>query len=454
MYNNQYNNNNNNNNNQYHNKRSKVKHSNKYLTPTSANYYDMSDSTPIITNWCVTHYKNKVTGTSIARLLELTDHIGEGLCSQSIEIMNSSCKQIKNFVLKKCSNDNNNKSYIDNNFFNFYVEPYDNNMFKIRYEYYMSLVKKFALNSHKNYIKDSQNSSNTLLLNFAKSLIITTNHNSSSQNKYNNYNNTISTTPINPKFTDMINSMIFHENNYKNKYSKTFDEMNSKVKNEYEYFYNDDVPPLSDLQKYWGVQMEYKLINMIKNVFKFNYLSTSTKYYKDNNNIYCVSDGMLVDAFKGYKYTNVEFKCPYNGKVSKFIKIVDYLQIQLEMACYEVYNTLLFVWTPSGFVQWHVLFDEELWQHILNSCINLEERITTPNYSSKWNRSEFLSTLIRYSIENHSTLINYYYDTSIIPYIGNNKRIVTDKLITTSNSHKDSFVNIDHKSLQSLSILK
>lgn len=136
-------------------------------------------------------------------------------------------------------------------------------------------------------------------------------------------------------------------------------------------------------------------------------LNSTIRHYKKNSNIYATSDGILKEAVKGKDLSLLEVKCPFSGILPRFIRINDYLQMLLQMNCYQIDNMIHVVWIPSGFVIWYIENDLHLWNYIEENFINKPRILSTQN---EWEENELLSIQIRISIERHSTKIGYYLD--------------------------------------------
>ena len=107
---------------------------------------------------------------------------------------------------------------------------------------------------------------------------------------------------------------------------------------------------------YWGYYMEIILLRELKKQFKFNIINSNQRviHYKFNN-IQASADGIIKNIFKQNTFTILEIKCPTNGRIPYRPYIKDYLQVLIELECYQLNNAILFYWSPSGFNMFHII---------------------------------------------------------------------------------------------------
>lgn len=316
-------------------------------------YQNLFNCAEWISNWCKCNYYPKITGSSLAKIIGLFHHKGEGFAGQ-------------------------------------------------RPSSFKTLVKKTYSNlpSH-NTIGDLQKK-----IQFAKYL-------SNLQSKMPVYRD--------KEYEQLILKRLKASEvcNRKSRFSKRQQSIN-EAKN----FLRP--PTMMDYATFWGRQMEWRVGQMLQNAFKLEPFSSKStlnichRYYSKIPSISASCDGVVRNACLNKPKTLIEIKCPYNGRIPKIIRINDYLQMLVEMSCYQVDNIIYVCWCPSGFSLWYIEYDKRIWEMIEKHLVSDENNYSFSSHQQRkqddtsqyleWTQSEILATKIRISIEHSSKKIGYYID--------------------------------------------
>lgn len=389
--NNSYNNNFYNNKNKYNkNNTNKYKKYNK-----DDKIFDIYKDIEFIQKWTIENYKPLLNGINIVSMLGIYEkHLQEGFLNKDMEFIKQQVIFIDSLKIKENTTLIENTSYVSTNFNDQKFLYYGEMLLK-----YSNLIEKTKMESQ------SEDKSKSIL----KSFIDRINTNDGTTNSSNLINN-------------MLNIQLTRQqiNNSNTSYTDTihdYNKHNTKIYN-HNKVYNHNKKQ-KELNTFWGRYMENKVVEMLKNSFKFKIDNIiSSEMYENNPNINSSCDGIIYNCCKGRESTLLEIKCPYSGIIYKYIKIAHYLQLMLEMVCYNKDNIIYCVWCPSGFVLWHVTLDRKLWNNIKYLYDNDGNdssgsgigngNLNGNNMKNIENSKQFLSFLIRSSCELNSTLIGIY----------------------------------------------
>lgn len=216
-----------------------------------------------------------------------------------------------------------------------------------------------------------------------------------------------------------------------------------------------------DKAKYWGLQMEWRVLKMLLTCFKATLshskqsLNPTLQHNLKFTQISCRTDCILQDIIVNKLQTLIEIKCSYTGYIPKSIKLKDYIQCMTQMACYGIDNCILIYWSPYCYVLWYLTFDEYIWNNIVDSYCNnaklLEQLISQQHNARHFRYTGQLNALIlRYSIDNYSHLIGYYIqldsdNNNIEKFITVNKSLLVCKEIDSRLMNFNVLCNMSYK---------